>query len=39
MNTDITISVDKVSKKFKLFNSQKERFAEALHPFKKDISP
>ena len=32
---DIAISVRQVSKKFRLFNSPKERIAEALHPFRK----
>lgn len=35
MNQDIAISVRQVSKKFRLFNSPKERLAEALHPFRK----
>lgn len=35
MNQDIAISVRQVSKKFRLFNSAKERLAEALHPFRK----
>ena len=34
-NQDIAISVRQVSKKFRLFNSPKERLAEALHPFRK----
>ncbi|MCK9637767.1 MAG: ABC transporter ATP-binding protein [Methylobacter tundripaludum] len=35
MNKEIAISVRRVSKKFRLFNSAKERLAEALHPFRK----
>jgi lipopolysaccharide transport system ATP-binding protein len=35
MNKDIVISISQVSKKFRLFNSSKERLAEALHPFRK----
>lgn len=35
MDQDIAISVRQVSKKFRLFNSPKERIAEALHPFRK----
>lgn len=35
MNSDIAISVRQVSKKFRLFNSPKERISEALHPFRK----
>ena len=35
MTNDISISVKNVSKKFRLFNSPKERLAEALHPFRK----
>lgn len=35
MNKDIKISVKNISKRFKLFKSPKERFAEALHPFRK----
>lgn len=37
MNQDIAISVRQVSKKFRLFNSAKERLAEALHPFQKQF--
>ncbi len=36
MGTDIAISVRNVSKKFRLFSSQKERLYEALHPFRKE---
>lgn len=35
MNQDVAIEVSQVSKKFRLFNSPKERIAEALHPFRK----
>lgn len=35
MNPDVVISVQQVSKKFRLFNSPKERLAEALHPFRR----
>lgn len=34
-NPNIAISVRQVSKKFRLFNSTKERIIEALHPFRK----
>lgn len=37
MNQEIVISVRHVSKKFRLFNSAKERLAEALHPFRKQF--
>lgn len=37
MGTDIAISVRNVSKKFRLFSSQKERLFEALHPFRKQF--
>ncbi len=35
MQKQIAISVNNVSKKYRLFNSHGERFKEALHPFKK----
>lgn len=35
MTEEIAVSVKNVSKKYKLFNSPKERLLEALHPFKK----
>lgn len=35
MNEAISISVQDVSKKYRLYNSPQERFLEALHPFKK----
>ncbi|MGP0630175.1 ABC transporter ATP-binding protein [Nitrospina sp. 32_T5] len=35
MTDQIAISVKNVSKKYRLFNSPKERFWEALHPFRK----
>lgn len=35
MNPEVAISVRDVSKKFRLFNSPKERLAEALHPFRR----
>lgn len=35
MNPEVAISVRNLSKKFRLFNSAKERVAEALHPFRK----
>ena len=35
MNSQTAISVKNVSKKFRLFNSARERFLEALHPFKR----
>ncbi len=35
MDKSIAIAVEGVSKKFRLFNSPKERLKEALHPFKK----
>lgn len=37
MGTDIAISVRNISKKFRLFSSQKERLFEALHPFRKQF--
>jgi lipopolysaccharide transport system ATP-binding protein len=34
-NTDFVITLENVSKKYKLFNSKQERMKEALHPFNK----